>query len=413
MDLAKNIIKKNISELIPDPENPRFITEDSLEGLKTSIQTFGYVEPIVWNKCTGHVVGGHQRLKALQSLGEKEVDVLTVDLSEKDERKLNITLNNRAIQGEWDIPKLETILTELEDCPDFQELRLDSLKEICSESEVKITEEKNDLEISEDFLESAHKKWSVKKGQIWHLGEHRLLCGDSTDKNAIERLCGDDKANLMVTDPPYGVNYDPAWRESHDLGVGKRSKGKVKNDDIVDWSEMYKNVDAQVLYVWHAAKFAAEVAKNLIACGYEIISQIIWVKQHFVLSRGDYHWRHEPCWYAAKKGRNHNWNGARDQDTIWEIQNNNSFGHSGDEGIEKTVGHGTQKPIECMARPIRNNSKPGDYIIDPFCGSGTTIVACERLKRKCLAIEIDEKYCSAILERYNEEVDGKEKIVLF
>ena len=201
----------------------------------------------------------------------------------------------------------------------------------------------------------------------------------------------------MITDPPYGVDYDPEWRDESDLVVGERSKGKVKNDDRVDWTDAYSLFTGDVVYIWHAGRYAERIAKNLIDCGFEIVSQIIWAKQHFAISRGNYHWQHEPCWYAVRKGKNHRWQGSRDQSTLWEIKNNNAFGNS---NPEEKFGHGTQKPIECMARPIRNNSEKGDIVYDPFLGSGTSLIAAEQLGRICYGLELEPKYCDMIIARY-------------
>lgn len=246
-------------------------------------------------------------------------------------------------------------------------------------------------------------KW-VKDGDLIQLGEHRLLCGDSANQENILRLLEGVTPTLMVTDPPYGVEYDPEWREGNDLGVGERSTGKVANDDRADWTEVWKLWPTTVIYCWHASLFTSIVQSSLQAVGYKMITQIIWAKQHFALSRGDYHWQHEPCWYAARGP--HNWQGARDQASVWEIKNNNSFGNS---EKEETFGHGTQKPIECMARPIRNNSKEGDVICDPFLGSGTTLIACEILGRKCLGMEIMPIYCEQIIQRYKSFCDKNNK----
>lgn len=192
--------------------------------------------------------------------------------------------------------------------------------------------------------------------------------------------------------------YDHEWRDA-DLGVRERSRGKVENDDKVNWTDAYSLFTGTGAYVWHAAYFTHIVAKNLIDCGYEIVSNIIWVKQHFALSHGDYHWQHDSCWYVVKKGHKHNWQGARDQATTWDILSNNSFGNA---NPEKTWGHGTQKPVECMARPIQNNSKPGEYVYDPFGGSGTTLIACEKLGRKCFMMEISPVYVDVIIQRWQE-----------
>lgn len=204
---------------------------------------------------------------------------------------------------------------------------------------------------------------------------------------------------LMVTDPPYGVEYDPTWREKAGVSKNKAKMGKVQNDHRVDWSESYKLFNAQVAYVWHSGRYTKEFALSLEDAGFEIISQIIWNKERFALSRGDYHWKHEPCWYAVKAGKNHNWQGARDQSTVWDINAREDSGH----------GHGTQKPLECMARPIRNNSKAGDLICDPFLGSGTSLIAADQLGRVCYGTELEPNYCQIIINRYQAQCQKDEK----
>lgn len=219
-------------------------------------------------------------------------------------------------------------------------------------------------------------------------------------------------ANLMVTDPPYGVEYDPEWREGHDLNMGKglglkgmaRSLGKVSNDDRVDWTPAYSLFTGDVAYVWHAGIYAGILAANLYAADLLIRTQIIWIKQHFVFGRGAYHWQHEPCWYAVRKGKKSNWIGDRKQSTAWQIENNNPIGHHAEK--EQKTGHGTQKPIECMARPIRNHES--DAIYDPFLGSGTTLIAAEQLGRVCFGMEIDPVYCDVIRERFKNAFPGIE-----
>lgn len=203
---------------------------------------------------------------------------------------------------------------------------------------------------------------------------------------------GLDTPNLMVTDPPYGVNYDPEWRtraaEKGLIGFATRREGKVQNDDRIDWTEAWRLSTASVAYVWHAGRYASEVQATLESAGYEARSQIIWSKDSFSISRGHYHWQHEPCWYAVKKGEAADWIGDRSQSTVWEIAKNDGM----DQG-----NHGTQKPIECMQRPIRNHS--GD-VYDPFVGSGTTIIASEILHRTCYAMDIDPHYCDVAIQRW-------------
>lgn len=199
----------------------------------------------------------------------------------------------------------------------------------------------------------------------------------------------------MVTDPPYGVEYDPAWREEYDSRWNYR-KGEVKNDDRVDWREAYTLFTGDIAYVWHAGKYTADVAESIIACNFILRYQIIWNKQNHVFGRGDYHWKHEPCWYAVRKGATGNWQGDRTQNTVWDIANHNPVGGSQDDA---DTPHSTQKPIECMKRPIENNTSRGELVYDPFLGSGTTMVAAEQTGRICYGCEIEPKYCAVILDR--------------
>jgi DNA modification methylase len=197
----------------------------------------------------------------------------------------------------------------------------------------------------------------------------------------------------MVTDPPYGVEYDPAWRqraaEQGLLAYATRRVGKVANDDRVDWREAWALFPGNVIYCWHAGRHASSVQASIESSGFEIRCQIIWAKPHFPISRGHYHWRHEPCWYAVREGANASWIGGRDQTTLWEV------------ALDRNVegGHGTQKPLECMARPVRNHE--GD-VYDPFLGSGTTLIAAEKLGRICYGMEIESRYCDVVLARWEQ-----------
>ncbi|MHA1127336.1 MAG: DNA-methyltransferase, partial [Alphaproteobacteria bacterium] len=208
----------------------------------------------------------------------------------------------------------------------------------------------------------------------------------------VGRLLGDVKPLLMVTDPPYGVEYDPGWRNQVGAAKTKRT-GKVLNDDRADWRETWSLFPGDVAYVWHGALHAATVAESLEAVGFKIRSQIIWAKDRLVLSRGDYHWQHEPCWYAVKKTGKGHWAGDRKQTTLWQIA-------SKDQDAQ-TV-HGTQKPVECMRRPILNNSSPGQAIYEPFMGSGTTLIAAETTARVCYGIELDPAYVDVAVERWQQ-----------
>jgi DNA modification methylase len=201
----------------------------------------------------------------------------------------------------------------------------------------------------------------------------------------------------MVTDPPYGVGYDPSWRARRGLGAGKLAQGKVLNDDRADWREAYALFPGDVAYAWHGALHGNVVVADLAACGLRPRAQIVWAKQHFTLGRGDYHWKHETCWYAVREGKSSHWSGDRTQTTVWEFPNNNPFGNP---QREQSWGHGTQKPIECMRRPIVNNSRPGQAIYDPFLGSGTSLIAAEMTGRVCYGVELSPAYTDVVVRRW-------------
>src|SRR5882724_2118903 len=228
----------------------------------------------------------------------------------------------------------------------------------------------------------------------------RIACSAAMPR--VQRMwrasLGDAKPFLMVTDPPYGVEYDPQWRERAGLGR-QRQVGAVANDHQADWSAAYKLFTGDVAYVWHAGVHAAEVADSLAAAEFQIRSQIVWAKQHFALSRGNYHWGHEPCWYCVRTGHSSRWRGDRTQSTVWQIANLNSFGGNRD---ETATGHGTQKPVELMRRPILNHTERGGRVYDPFLGSGTTVIAAEQTERTCYGLEIDPRYVDVIVRRWEE-----------
>jgi DNA modification methylase len=232
---------------------------------------------------------------------------------------------------------------------------------------------------------------------LWICGQHRVLCGDATSEDAVRHLLGAVVPALMVSDPPYGVHLDPQWRERAGLGR-QRQTGTIPNDDRVDWTAAYQLFTGDVAYVWHAGVHAAEVAAGLSTADFRIRAQLIWVKQHFALGRGDYHWCHEPCWYAVREGKSSNWCGDRTQSTVWQIANLNPFGGS----QEEATGHGAQKPVELMRRPILNNTVRGDIVYDPFLGSGTTLIAAASTDRICYGLDIDPRYVDVIVRRWQK-----------
>jgi DNA modification methylase len=233
-------------------------------------------------------------------------------------------------------------------------------------------------------------------GERFLLGRHRLLCGDATSSGDVARLLDGATPVLMVTDPPYGVSYDPAWR--HRLNPKQRTAvGRVTNDDRAEWTAAWQLFPGTIAYIWHAGLKAPEVAADLEEAGFTIRSQIIWRKQHFALSRGDYHWGHEPAWYAVR-GKGH-WRGVRCQTRVWDVANLNPMG--GTRAADNAVtGYGTQKPVRLFEIPLLNHTVAGDAIYDPFVGSGTALIAAEKLGRACHAMEIDPRYVQAAVTRW-------------
>ena len=236
-------------------------------------------------------------------------------------------------------------------------------------------------------------------GDVWQLGNHRLICGDSTDKKTVDRLLDGAKPHLLVSDPPYGVNYDPSWRAKAGINKNKAKMGKVSNDDRADWTPAWKLFSGDVAYVWHGGLHSSTVEASLKDAGFVIRSQIIWAKDRFALGRGDYHWRHEPAWYAVREGKNGHWASDRKQDTVWNIPARDDGGH----------GHSTQKPVDCMKRPIENNSSVGQAVYEPFSGSGTTIIAAEMTGRHCYAIELNPVYVDIAVKRW-EDFTGQKAV---
>jgi DNA modification methylase len=252
-----------------------------------------------------------------------------------------------------------------------------------------------------DRAEELQSVWQVQRGDVWVIGKHRLLCGDSTNADDVARVMDGQKAQLVVTDPPYGVDYDPEWRDNLSWQENGTAAGEtIANDDNMDWLAAFQHLPADVVYSWISTASLLQLQIKLSENGFQLRNHIIWNKDLAPISRGHYHWKHEPCLYMVKKGCDAKWAGDRTQKTVWDIPTIHSFanGHNKDEwGI---LGHGNQKPIECMATPIRNHDAA--IVYDPFLGSGTTLVACEQLGRSGRGIEIEPKYCAVILQRMTD-----------
>jgi DNA modification methylase len=375
-----------IDRVVPYEKNPR--KGGAVDKVAASLREFGWKQPIVVD---GEmvVIAGHTRLAAARQLGMAEVPVVIArDLDPVKVKAYRIADNRSAQDATWDAELLGFELADLQELAYDLPLLGFEPAELNAYLQPAIRED-------EDDVPEAPEEPVSKPGDLWLLGKHRLLCGDATVASDVQRALGALKPLLMVTDPPYGVDYDPDWR-NRNLGKADRATGVVHNDKSVDWREAWALFPGDVAYVWHASGFAAAVQSSLAAVNLEFRSQIVWAKPRFVISRGDYHWQHECCWYAVRKGRSGHWSGDRSQTTLWQITHQKS-----------ETGHGTQKPVEAMRRPILNNSLTLQAVYDPFVGSGTTIIAAETTGRVCAAIEIDPTYVDVAVKRWQNFADAK------
>ena len=393
-----NIEKKNVKDLLPADYNPRKDLQPGdpeYEKLKRSIEQFGYVEPVIWNKQTGRVVGGHQRLKVLIDSGITEVDVVVVDMNTEKEKALNIALNK--ISGEWDTDKLALVIADLQGADfdvsltGFDPEELDDL----FRDDVKDGVKEDDFDVEAELQKPAFSK----AGDLWMLGEHRLLCGDSTKPETYELLMNGKKAQLVVTDPPYNVDY-------------KGTAGKIKNDKMAEdqfeqfllaaYSQMYESMtDDASIYVFHSDSHGLAFRKAFEEAGFYLSGCCIWKKQSLVLGRSPYQWQHEPVLFGWKKKGKHQWYTGRKESTIWEFDK-----------PKKNADHPTMKPVALVAYPIMNSTMTGCLVLDPFGGSGSTLIACEQTGRTCYTVELDEKFCDVIVKRYIDQVGSAEGVTV-
>jgi DNA modification methylase len=375
----------SLDRLVPSPRNARTHSDAQVAEIAGSIRAFGFTNPILVGE-GGDIIAGHGRLAAARLLGLADVPVIPLSgLTELQRRQLVLADNRIALNAGWDVEMLHLELQDLASMgADLKGLGFTEreLAEALTPAEPGLTDEDQVPEVAATAV--------ARPGDVWCLGAHRLACGDSTDPTTVAALLGDVMPNLMVTDPPYGVEYDPGWR--HRSGVNRSSRrGTVLNDERADWGAAWALFPGNIAYVWHGALHAATVAESLTKNGFVIRAQIIWAKERLVIGRGDYHWQHEPAWYAVRsKG---NWTGDRKQTTLWSIPSR---------GQDAETVHGTQKPVECMRRPIVNNSSPGQAVYEPFLGSGTTLIAAQTTGRVCLAIELDPCYVDVAIRRWQD-----------
>ena len=377
-----------VDALIPYARNARTHSPAQVAQIAASIREFGFTNPVLVDGQRG-VIAGHGRLLAARQLGMDTVPTIELGhLTEAQRRAYVLADNKLALNAGWDDDVLRLELGEL----GIEGFDLSLIG--FSDTELAGLLDTTDGLTDPDDVPDAPDEPVTVLGDVWLLGRHRLVCGDSTTVEAVDACLAGVKPHLMVTDPPYGVNYDADWRNkalrADGLPIGGQAIGKVENDDRADWSEAWALFPGDVAYVWHAGNMAHTVADSLLAVGLEIRAQIIWAKSQFVIGRGHYHPHHEPCWYAVRKNATGHWAGDRKQSTLWQI----------DKPQKSETGHSTQKPVECMKRPIENNSSPGQAVYEPFSGSGTTVIAAEMTGRACHAVELSPAYVDVAVLRW-------------
>jgi len=392
-----NIQKKHVSELNPAAYNPRKDLQPGdteYEKLLMSMEEFGYVEPIIWNERTGNIVGGHQRFKVLKQLGAEYIDCVIINLEETREKALNIALNK--ISGEFDLPKLSEILQELKlggfdfRLTGFEDDEVDKLSQKMARISGQM--EEDDFDVAKAAEESSEPL--TKPGDIWLLGKHRLMCGDSTDMGAVAKLMDGAKVHLIFTDPPWNVDYGgtshPSWK-----------RRQIKNDNMskADFGEFLRKtfkaaasvcLPGAMIYCVMSAQEWPNVHFALDDCGFHWSSTIVWYKDSLVLSRKDYHTQFEPIFYGWLDGEKRLCPlQDRQQSDVWQFDR-----------PKKSAEHPTMKPIALVGRAINNSSRNGDVVLDLFGGSGTTLLACEQTGRVGYAMELDPVYSDVIVKRW-------------
>lgn len=388
-----------IADLAPYARNSRTHSEAQVEQIAASIKEFGFTNPVLIDG-DGVIIAGHGRVLAAEKLGLTAVPVLALDhLTEQQRRAYVIADNKLALNAGWDEDVLRAEIEALGD--DFD---LDLLGFGADELDALLNPPNAGQRDPDDTPEPPEHPTTVL-GDVWLMGGHRIICGDSTDAETVEALLQGAKPHLMVTDPPYGVEYDANWRNEPEklnlkskgaMNGGMRNKtaavGRVLNDDREDWRDAWAMFPGDVAYIWHGERQSPAMVGQLRVVGFEPRNLIVWAKQSLVISRGHYHPQHETCWYFVRKGATAHWSGDRKQSTLWQIDRNRT----------NETGHSTQKPVECMKRPIENNSKPGDEVYEPFSGSGTTIIAAEMTGRRCYAIELNPAYVDVAVRRWED-----------
>jgi DNA modification methylase len=391
-----------IDDLRPDPANPRKIGDAELESLVRSIREFGLVQPVLARREGRTVVGGHQRLLAARKLGLKTVPVILLDISVEQARLLNLALNR--ISGEWDQDLLARLLSDLQSSPDI-DLALsgfadDEIGQLLKKLERRERRERVEHFDLDEALEQAQREPRTRTGDVWLLGDHRLICGDSTEASIVGHLLGSERPQMCFTDPPYGVslgNHGGQQRGARRRRIANDSLPRVQWEAFCrSWAQnLVVNVDGAI-YVCMSTKEWPTVSRVLEEVGAHWSDTVIWAKDRFTLGRADYQRQYEPIWFGWREGAKHHWCGDRDQGDIWNIPR-----------PSESDAHPTMKPLALVERALTNSSREGDRVLDLFLGSGSTIMAAERAGRICLGVELDPLYCDVIVARW-EAFTGEE-----
>ena len=368
--------------------NARTHPASQIQVLANIVREHGWTTPLLIDD-DDVIVAGHGRLEVAQKLKMTEVPcVRLANLTPEQIRMIRVSDNQTGLLSGWDDGLLKLELADLQGLG--MDLSLSGFGNLELTGIFSTKEGRTDP----DELPAVPEVPVSRLGDLWRLGDHRLASGDCTDPVVVERVLGGYKPPIMITDPPYGVKYDADWRNKALRADGSpsdgRAIGKVMNDDRKDWREAWALFPGDVAYCWHADRHASSTQQAFEACGFELRAQIIWAKQQFVIGRGHYHVQHEPAFYMVRKGANGHWSADRKQSTLWQI----------DKPHKSETGHSTQKPVECMARPLLNHTAPGERVYEPFSGSGTTVIAAQMNKRIAHAIELNPAYVDLAVLRW-------------
>lgn len=394
---SKEISIVPVGQLKMKTNNRNKHPDSQIDALAKHFAYQGFRNPLIVSNQSGEIVCGNGRFLAARKAGLKELPVIFQDFDNPDqEYAYHVADNGLSLWSELDLSGINQDMLDLG--PDF-DIDLLGIKDFVVEPAEKFEPQADEDEVPE------HVEPKSKLGDIYKLGNHRLMCVDSTKIDDYKKLMNEEKPILMVTDPPYGVKLDQSWRDEAlgDKAMGKGNSNLVANDDRADWYDVWAICNADIAYVWHASSFSDVVMDSLRRAAFDVRQQIIWNKSVMIMGRGAYHWKHEPCWYAVRKGCDANWKGDRKQVTVWDAAPPTHI--MGGSKEEKTP-HPTQKPILVYEIPIENHTIRGDLMYEPFSGSGSAFIAAEKHGRRVYGMELDPKYIDIIITRW-EQYSGK------